>query len=251
MMLELLFLILYAFAWGLRKGSVVCVTICAPGIIPYVAEKQGDANPLKLAFLFNLPRIIALTALGAVVGFFSFNLAQEPAVQDITASIGVLGYILVGFLLLAYGAYLFATGIDEYQDLKEGVCTKCRDAPHARLFRKLAGHKGGEDGMLLAWGGLLALACIGETLMTVELVMLSGLTAALAGSVALSTLVGGMTMFSFALGASIPVGAAMVLGSKLAKNRQAAFVNRLKLVSSIVLLIIGLGIVLLMGLRVA
>ena len=68
-MMAIVLLALYGFAWGLRRGASACLALCMPSIIPaLVREKGGWLSGLKIALFFNLPRIVLLTILGALLG---------------------------------------------------------------------------------------------------------------------------------------------------------------------------------------
>ncbi|MCK4717460.1 MAG: hypothetical protein KAT70_02230, partial [Thermoplasmata archaeon] len=51
----------YAFFWGLRKGSLLCVVVCAPSLIPYVSERGGGwRRGAWMGIVFNIPRAVLL-----------------------------------------------------------------------------------------------------------------------------------------------------------------------------------------------
>jgi hypothetical protein len=93
-MLSALMLLLYGFGWGLRRGASVCVALCVPSIMPRLVDgNKGWRSGLWTAFLYNLPRIVALTALGAAIGA-CFALAGN-----------VYAWAVVGFLVMFVGPF--------------------------------------------------------------------------------------------------------------------------------------------------
>ena len=104
---------------------------CAPGIVPYLISKRyGWRKCLRLAVIFNLPRIIILTLLGILVGILAFSLAKEimdSTVTSVFAGVQAFGYGLLGIFILIFGGYMFVTSIETREDLKEGKPTgKCQ-----------------------------------------------------------------------------------------------------------------------------
>lgn len=65
------------FLLGLLRGLSTCLFLCAPGMISIIiSEKAGMARSLWLGFLLSLPRILFLTALGALLGFVGFEVVN-------------------------------------------------------------------------------------------------------------------------------------------------------------------------------
>jgi len=75
-----IFLLGYALFWGMRKGASVCVTICTPSLIPHIIErKMSWRQGLKAGIIFNLPRIIFLTALFKPILFYFILLGEKQS----------------------------------------------------------------------------------------------------------------------------------------------------------------------------
>ena len=54
---DLALLHVYAALWGLRKGSVICVTVCALGLVPHVIDKGLNwRQGFEAGLPSNLPR---------------------------------------------------------------------------------------------------------------------------------------------------------------------------------------------------
>ncbi len=255
MMFEVALLCLYALGWGLRKGSVVCAAICTPGLIPYVAERGLDTRgALRLGIIFNVPRVLLLTCLGALIGMLSYIIIDNADFLASLQSIAAAGYLTVGLFLVIYGFYMLVKALDE----REFTPEQCRELhkiglPQARFFlwvtEKMSSGKKSERFMLL-WGSLLGLACIGEAALAVELAFLAGIAVSFSETIVTSALLGAAIMFFFAIGASIPVLAVMALGSKIPDKAKDRLLNNIKIVSSCFMMFIGLILILMMSMRI-
>jgi sulfite exporter TauE/SafE len=246
-----IFLLGYALFWGMRKGASVCVTICTPSLIPHIIEKKMSwRQGLKAGILFNLPRIIFLTAIGALIGYVSFTLIHTIEFQSIIRDIGSIGYFLVGIFLFIYGGYTFAHGIEEAENIKEGkLCERTHQEnihPHAKFITAIARKiSKNENSFLLAWGAILGLVCISEVIFTLETALLSGVVAALGGNYLNAMLLGASTMFMFAIGASLPVILVTTISAGLsAQTKKEKVLNLIKIISSVMMIAIGLILIL-------
>lgn len=106
MMFDVLILLAVGFGWGLRRGASFCAALCLPAIFPTIVEQKGGwKGGAKVALLFNLPRIVALTIFGAVVGLAGFLLRGSLGSLNDTW-VWSVGYIIVGVLMLGYVAYV-------------------------------------------------------------------------------------------------------------------------------------------------
>ena len=246
-----IFLLGYALFWGMRKGASVCVTICTPSLIPHIIEKKMSwRQGLKAGILFNLPRIIFLTAIGALIGYVSFELIHAIEFQNIIRDIGSIGYLLVGIFLFIYGGYTFAHGIEEAENIKEGkLCEKTHQENihlHAKFITKIAKKiSKNENSFLLTWGAILGLVCISEVIFTLETALLSGVVASLGGNYLSAMLLGASTMFMFALGTSLPILLVTTISAGLsARTKKEKALNLIKIISSIMMIALGLILIL-------
>jgi sulfite exporter TauE/SafE len=212
-MLEILAL---AFALGLKRGASACMALCVPSIIPAIADrKDGWKGGLKVSLLFNLPRIAVLTCLGAGLGATGYALGSAFSASDSYRHIWVLGYLIVGCAMLAYGAYTFARATDRLADVEEGK--ECeRKISHPVLARLRFVSPKSKSGLLL-WGSLVSLACLGETVIAMEGAMVtfagSGFGSWLTGAE-----FGALAFFLFGLGAALPSLALAGFGGELAQR---------------------------------
>jgi len=234
-----LMLMLYGFGWGLRRGASVCVALCVPSIMPRLVDgKNGWRSGLWTAFLYNLPRIIALTILGAVIGAAGFAVGGWVEGLNPGGLLWLSGYMIIGVLMTAYGAYSYAKATDALEDLDEGVCGK--EGTHPILSR-LGFASPKTDAGLLVWGAIVSLACLGETAIALEGALVGYVSGASSGSVATGAALGALTFFAFAIGAALPtliIGA--VGASALGREKRARMLIQIRRVAASVMAAVGL-----------
>jgi cytochrome c biogenesis protein CcdA len=164
--------------------------------------------------------------------------------------IGSVGYLLVGIFLFIYGGYTFAHGIEEAENIKEGkLCERTHKEhihPHAKFIKAIARKiSKNENSFLLAWGAILGLACMGEVIFTLETALLSGVVASLGGNYLSAMLLGASTMFMFAIGTSLPVLLVTTISAGLsAQTKKEKALNLIKIISSVIMIAIGLILIL-------
>jgi len=243
-------LILYAFFWGIRKGSVLCVVVCAPGLVPFVSETRcGWRRGAWMGIVFNIPRVILLTVIGMAVGVLFFTLGDVTGLGASTMRVGALGYVLVGCILAGYGLYNLAKALDERDRLAAGEAVSTPSAPlgeglpHGRFSRWVAEKTcGARRGAFLGvWGGTLGLGCVGETLVTVELILIGGWVGIFATSTLQAAALGGAVMFFFSIGLSVPLvlltAGSGALGEKVMNQKR---MNNFRFASSLVMMAMGI-----------
>jgi len=241
MMFDVLILLAIGFGWGLRRGASVCATLCLPAIFPTIVEQKGGwKGGAKVALLFNLPRIVALTALGAVVGLAGFILHGSLSSLNETW-IWSVGYILVGVLMLGYGAYVYATTTNRLEDIAEGI--DCGKMTHPILGKLGFGTPRGKAGLLL-WGTIVSLACVGETAIAVEGVIVGIIGSGSSVSAGTGALIGASAFLMFSIGAALPSLAIAAVGSSLVE-REKREERLLQLTRAAAVIMIVVGIVLL------
>ena len=207
-----------------------------------------------MGVIFNIPRAILLTSIGVVVGVLFFTLGDVTGFKENSVWVGAVGYTIVGSILSGYGLYNLAKAIDDMESLKDGAASNVKmtassrikgELPHGRFARWVAERTcGARRGAFLGvWGGVLGLGCVGETVLAVELVLLGGGVGVLASSAAEAAVAGGLVMFFFSLGLSIPLilltAGSGAMGEKALDQKR---MTKFRLASSVVMMLIGLVI---------
>jgi sulfite exporter TauE/SafE len=251
------------FLWGLLRGLSTCLFLCAPGMIPIIVnEKAGMARSLWLGFLLSLPRILFLTALGALLGFIGFEVLNAAPVRGALWAVSVGAYMFLGIMLVFVGARMLDTyglGADGDRGGKKapkrgskgrrakkaggGQCAAPASRP-ARLWARIAMRfypgKGRSESLFLLWGGVLSLACL------LDLGLLEGTAAsALAGagtSAAVASAGGGAAlMLLFSLGATVPILVAAATGGGLvATVKSRGRLETIRGVGAMLMVLLGL-----------
>ncbi len=215
-MLPVIVLALYGFAWGLRRGASACMALCVPSIIPTITRaKDGWWGGFKVALLFNIPRIVALTILGAVMGAAGYFFRSGLESFGTGSTLWVIGYAIIGLAMLGYGAYTFASATDRLADAEEGR-SECSGPSHPIFSRMKFATPRSKSGLLL-WGGMVSLACIGETVLAIEGILV-GYAGGGAGDWVGGAIIGGFVLFMFALGTALPSLLLGSLGGSLAER---------------------------------
>lgn len=247
------------FLWGVSRGISTCLLVCAPGMIPVmVNEKAGILRALWLGFLLSLPRILLLTALGAAIGFLSFETIKLARVRGAFWWTSIAAYVFLGLLLIVVGARLLwgyggsgATpeskpGRGKKAERNKGGSPGCdtpRLSPWGRFWTALSARiypgSGRSDTLFLLWGGVLSLACLAE------LGLLEGAAAGAisggGGSAGYSAGLGAALMLALSLGATIPIMAAAAAGGSLVRwVRDKKRLEDIKGIFAIVMIMLGL-----------
>jgi len=252
-----------AFLLGLFRGLSICLFLCAPGMIPLlVSEKAGLGRSLWLGFLLSLPRLIFLTALGALLGFVSFEVVNSPAFHGTLFWINVVAYILLGLLLVLLGGRMLGQYGDDVPKAegpapkkgkrksraqrkgRAGPAREPRPSAWTRLWMGLADRlyprKGRSEAFFLLWGGLLSLACLAEVTF-LEGAAISALAGTGTDIAAASAGFGALMMFFFALGATVPIlAAAAVGGGIVAGVKDRRRLETIRGVLSVLMVLLGL-----------
>lgn len=238
-MLSALMLVLYGFVWGLRRGASVCVALCVPSIMPRLVEgEKGWKSGLRTAFLYNLPRMVALTALGAAIGAAGFTVGGWIGGLGPDGSLWLAGYIVIGIFMALYGIYAFAKATDAMEDLDEGVCDSRGSHP---ILSRLGFASPKTDGGLLFWGTIVSLACLGETAIALEGALVGYVSGASSGSASAGALLGAATFLAFAIGAALPTLVIGAVGSSaLGREKRARVLLQIRRAAAGVMVAVGL-----------
>ncbi|MBI5000021.1 MAG: hypothetical protein HZB92_00620 [Euryarchaeota archaeon] len=235
----LLVLLLYSFGYGLRKGASVCVALCLPSIFPTLVREGGWLKGLKVALAFNAPRILALTALGVAIGASGY--VARGALQQVVAwaPIWSIGYAAAGSMMLGYGLYTFAKATERFEDIEEGKGAECAETKHPFLSRLKMASPTTKSGLVL-WGAIVSIACVGETALALEGILIGMVGAGSGADWLVAALLGGGAFFLFSLGASTPSLAIASLGSALAeREKRERVLLRIEQAAAILMMVFG------------
>jgi cytochrome c biogenesis protein CcdA len=251
---------------------------CAPGIIPYLLTKNYNWRKcLQLAVIFNIPRIVLLSVLGIIVGIMGFFLKEliTSYLGQIFIPVQFIGYGLLGFFIFFFGAYMFTTGIDKREDLKEqkgirqikknsaetvdqsinknqvslnnnlqnstNICKQEESKLLPYIREKFVKIQNKPTHLFLIWGGILSIACLGE-IIVIELSIISGSFGLISNNIFDAGLLGGTAMFLFAIGASLPIIIVATISVPI-KTRFIDTIDKLETIRTvfgIVMIIVGL-----------
>lgn len=244
--IELISIFASIVALGLVRGSGICATICAPGLVPYIADKKRDWKyGFKAGILFNIPRVFLLTIIGAVIGYLGFKATNNDFFTEISKFFGGLGYFLIGIMILILGAIMFAKAADEREDLKKGIKSNCQRVSKKNCKLKEISKK--RRFIFLIWGSLLGIACISEITL-LEGTFLTGIASSFARSTINAVLLGAFAMFLFGVGTSIPILILTTASGKFSEKIDTfEKLNKIKTIGSIVMIMVGLTLILKMG----
>jgi sulfite exporter TauE/SafE len=238
-MLSELMLMLYGFGWGLRRGASVCIALCVPSIMPRLVDgEKGWKSGVWTAFLYNVPRIVALTALGAAIGAAGFTIGGWMEGLGPGGPVWLVGYVAIGIFMAIYGIYGFAKATDALEDLEEGVCDDRGTHPVLSRLR-FASPK--TDTGLLVWGSIVSLACLGETAIALEGALVGYVSGTSSASVATGALLGALTFLAFAIGAALPT---LIIGgigaSAIGREKRARMLIQIRRAAAGVMVAVGL-----------
>lgn len=226
------------FFWGLARGTTICLSVCVPGLLPYLAEKpRGPRDGAKFGLLLCLPRLLIFTVIGIAWGAISYAIFSSAAFEDAAIWMYVIGYTALGVIIVVVGLGMFLKAARDKEDLRqaklraaeapeeeerapmaasaEATMAECEgpvDKPSHKaarsitgwLLRFVPGSDHGERTFVLLWGSILGFTCLLEVSI-LEIAILGGAAANLAEGTIYAALTGGFAMFLFALGASIPI----------------------------------------------
>ena len=219
-MMSALFILLYGFLMGLRRGASSCLALCMPSLVPALLEEGGSwKKGVRTALWFNLPRMALLTILGFAIGAGGFYIGSSVSSVTVGSDVWTAGYVIVGSMMLIYGLYVFASADGKLEDLAEGKRPEAQCAPKHPLFSRLGFAAPRTRFGLMLWGGVVSIACIGETVLSMQTIFV-GLSGSTASSPLTGALFGGLAFFLFSLGTSMPSMAFAGLGAGMAQREK-------------------------------
>lgn len=225
--------------WGLARGTTICLSVCVPGLLPYLAERPRTAwGGARFGMLLCTPRLLIFTAIGVAWGALSYAIFSSAAFEDAAVWLYVVGYTAMGAIIVVVGIGMFLKAARDKEDLRQArlraaeapggegevppldpgpgeegpPCEGAGDRAGHRVARSIAGwllrfvpgSDRGERTFVLLWGSILGFTCLLEVSI-LEVAILGGAAANLAEGTLYAAVTGGVAMFLFALGASIPI----------------------------------------------
>ncbi|MCK4756830.1 MAG: hypothetical protein KAS67_00080 [Thermoplasmata archaeon] len=243
-MLTILGALSIGFLWGIRRGASSCLALCIPSIMPTLVEERGTwKKGLKIALWFNAPRVLLLTLLGAAIGAGGYIIREGVEEFAVGSTIWAAGYGIVGCLMIVYGTFIFATISERLEEPDEprgdenGACDNGMLHPLLARFDMVTPKT--RTGLFL-WGGLVSIACIGETVLAIETIFVGIFTAELATSPIVGAVLGGLAFFIFGLGTALPSVLIASFSTTLAdKEKQMTRLLRIQKFSGIMMICFG------------
>jgi hypothetical protein len=276
---ELVAVIGSLFFLGLVRGTAVCVSVCVPGLLPYLAERpRGAMGGALFGLVLCLPRLVIFAGIGLVWGALSFTIFNE-AFEHQALWVSVTGYMVLGLVIAVLGLGMFLKAAREKEDLRqerlremggakaagsagrvakgalagpstpgpEVECASTEGGGRHRaaralstvLLRLVPESSRSERTFLLLWGSILGFTCLIEV-SVLELGALGAVAADFGNATMGAALLGGLAMVVFAAGATVPV--------VVASSAFAAYVDRvdardklisLRVTGSLVMVMIG------------
>ncbi len=243
-MLALLGGILYGFAWGIRRGASSCMALCVPAIIPALIEEKGSwRKGFMIAFYYNLPRIVVLTILGMAIGAGGYYVGEGLDSFTAGSTLWALAYVIIGAMMIAYGTYTFARISERLDDLAEGE-VQCAEKSFHPIFSRFKFAVPKTRPGLMLWGGIVSLACVGETVLAIEALFVGALSTGSALSPLSAAVFGGLAFFMVGLGTAIPTLALASFSTTLA-DREKRVEKLLQIERLAGILMIAFGVILL------
>ncbi len=232
---EVVSVIALAFFWGLARGTTVCVSICVPGLLPYLSDRPRGARAGALfGAVLCLPRLVIFAAIGLVWGAVSYTVFQSEAFESAAIWLNVLGYMVLGAIIMVLGAGLFLKAAREKEEIRQEKLAKARgpqdgadaapnplpgperpepkrpgrhrvaNAVSSALLRFVPRTDRSERAFVLLWGSILGFACLLEVSI-LEIGVLGPAAAGQADATLMAAGLGALVMALFAVGASIPI----------------------------------------------
>lgn len=219
-------LISISFLTGLAQGGGVCSMTCGPALFTYTATecKQGWKSGIYAGLLFNAPRILLLTIIGAALGYVS-GFLLEPWVEFSLINLYFIGYLVIGVYVTLLGVSIYWRG------------RACKRSWTQRLAERLTRMTSNNAAVLLSMGLLMGMAC------SLEVTLLSALMiSAAAGMFGIAAgtstmLTGAAAMFMFGVGSALPLIVITFAGGALSTNLRN--MDDIKSIAGIALIVIG------------
>jgi hypothetical protein len=238
-------LTLVAFTTGLVRGATVCTFLCGPSLLSYTLS---EGRTWKMGFVyavkFNIGRILIITAVGALIGYFAGILVSGGFDMSLTTLL-ILGYFLIGVYSMVLGAVLYRRA------RKRQLDPNCECKSHFNSIEKLRTKYprlfANETIALMLLGLFMGVACLLEITLF-DAIILGTASAVFGANFGIATaLTGAFTMFIFGVGSAIPMlvlnSSAGYASSRITTKR----INSLAGIMAIALLTMGFFLVIRQG----
>jgi sulfite exporter TauE/SafE len=207
-------------------------------MVPYIIDRRYKwLYSLKLGLIFNIPRIIILTALGAIAGYLTFQYGKMGVAWLNIPT--VIGYSALGLVLVAFGILMFTKN---NSCVKKRMPKKCRQDVLQKMLTKLLQKKPDCRILFFLWGSILSIACIGE-ITIIEGFMVGGAAGFISTDIWSAIFFGSCTMFVFAIGATMPVIVVTTFSGKISERLKDATIKSIRLVGAMLMIMIGFLII--------
>ncbi len=202
------------FLTGLLLGSTVCNLTCGPLIIVRIGgHGKGWRNGLRLSLYFSLARMFVLVILGIILGGIGYSTSRVLDVGSIIWFSPAV-YLVIGVFSVINGLHFY--GVLKKKDARSCSGSGVKNRVSRMIVRMLPSGERSERATMIGIGLLMSVVCFGEG----WLILLGA--APIVGTSATSwvegALFGGLAMFSFSAGLSLPLVIMSTLASE-AGNR--------------------------------
>ena len=219
------------FFFGLLLGSTVCNLTCGPLIVVRIGgHGKGWKNGLILSSYFAMARMFVLVILGLILGGAGYGASRFLDVGSIIWFSPAV-YLVIGVFSVFNGLHFF--GVLKKKDERSCSGLGAKNWVSRMIMRMLPGGERSERTTMIGIGLLMSVVCFGE-----GWVILLG-AAPIAGTAGTTwlegALFGGLAMFFFSAGLSLPLLIISTLASEAGKRFEMD--NQLRAGGAILILI--------------
>ncbi len=220
------------FLTGLLLGSTVCNLTCGPLILVRIGgHGKGWRNGLRLSLYFSLARMSVLVLLGLILGGVGYSTSRVLDVGSIIWFSPAV-YMMIGIFSVINGLHFY--GVLKKRDERSCSSSGAKNWTSRMILRMLPRGERSERATMIGIGLLMSVVCFGEG----WLILLGA--APIVGTSATSwlegALFGGLAMFLFSAGLSLP----LVIMSSLASEVGSRFdLENLLRAGGVILMLIG------------
>ena len=235
-----------AFITGLVRGTAMCTFLCGPSLVSYtISEGRNWKKGALFALKFNIGRIVLITAVGAVIGYFAGVLVAGGF--DIPLfTLLIFGYFLLGVYSIILGMILYSRA--RKRQLNPECNCRAQFKFMGKLQKKYPKLFANETFALMILGLIMGVACLLEITL-LDAIILASASALFGASFGIATAAtGAFTMFMFGVGSAIPViafnASAGYASSKFTHKKMNSFAG----IMAVALITMGFILVLRQGL---